>query len=164
MKLFVSEILALEKRRREISKIPFDEIEWVHDDENPFEIDPEVVYNFQLTGLSNCHFPELFLMDQIKDKIDGNWKPSTNRYYPIKSGTYKGQTFQNSGLFLSLTGTRWQSCISPETMNYSMRSFKDQLPADDENNVYFGRIGEKEVLVHVSELWEILADEDEEDE
>lgn len=56
MKIKISEIIALAEREREINKPDIRDIEFLDDEGNKIEIDPEIIEDFAFIGLNNVDF------------------------------------------------------------------------------------------------------------
>jgi hypothetical protein len=141
---------------RELNQIIFEEITWLHDDDSEFEITDETKEEWKFLGLSNKDFPELFLMDQVRqNKID---RPKTGGSYRIKQGEFKDSTCLNFGNYALISGVSWYVSASHECLTYSLRREKDNLPFDDD--VYTVTINEREVLIHISEFYDLSEDEE----
>lgn len=154
--IYVSDVLELNRKIRELNAHNFDEIEWMHDDDSPFEVSDVIKGSFKLTGLSNRDFPGLFLMDQIKQQpMD---RPKVGMSYRIKQGQFKDMTCLNCGLYTMVAGRSWTECSSHECMSYSIRRERDKLPYDD--NVYATLIDDREVLIHIAEFYDLSDDEE----
>lgn len=154
--IYVSDVIQINRRIRELNQITFEEITWLHDDDSEFEITDETKEEWKFLGLSNKDFPELFLIDQVRqNKID---RPKTGGSYRIKQGEFKDNTCLNFGSYLSVSGLSWQDGTSHECLTYSMRREKDKLPFDDD--VYAVTINEREVLIHISEFYDLSDDEE----
>jgi len=56
MEVKISEILALDARKREINRVELNEITFLDDNGNPVKIDPAIVEKFRFIGLNNTDF------------------------------------------------------------------------------------------------------------
>ncbi len=69
MKIRISEIIKLEKRRKKINSFKFDELIFIDDNERPILIDAKIMEEWKFIGLNNADFitTEFYKNGFIKD-------------------------------------------------------------------------------------------------
>lgn len=73
-KVNVDEVRRIKARRAEINHIPFEKIEWVDDNGNPVEVDPEWKAEWPFTGLCNCDFVDTAIFGEKRVIIMHGYK------------------------------------------------------------------------------------------
>lgn len=74
----INEIFRLDERRREINRIPMEEIQWM-DGDFPIHVTKETIKEWEFCGMGSFNFP-LFSVMSADGTFGPNWINTTNQH------------------------------------------------------------------------------------